>query len=162
MYVSSWSFSWNSWKELREASSRGRHLVAHKVPQGPRHGRGRRASPRDRRSTRRSTRRRWLVAANERCGKVCRGRWRPPTGASDSGWTRKASYGARRRLRGVAWARARTGGGRRNARRLSTEGAARPRARSLVEGRCALTAVVTPWASARRLQTITVSPETCG
>ena len=96
--------------------------------------------------------RRRLVAVNERRGKARRAR-RPPTGASDSGRARKASYGARRRLRGVGWARARTGGGRRNARRLSTEGAARARARSLVEGRCALTAVVTPWPSARRLQT---------
>ena len=94
-----------------------------------------------------------LVAVNERRGKARRARRRPPTGASDSGRARKASYGARRRLRGAGWPRARTGGGRRNARRLSTEGAARPRARSLVEGRCALTAVVTPWPSATRLQT---------
>ena len=42
--------------------------------------------------------RRRLVAVNERRGKASRARRRPPTGASDSGWARKASYGARRRF----------------------------------------------------------------
>jgi hypothetical protein len=39
-----------------------------------------------------------LVAVNERRGKASRARRRPLTGASDSGWARKASYGARRRF----------------------------------------------------------------
>ena len=110
---------------------------------------GQRASPRGGRSARH----RRLVAVNERRGKASRRRCRPPTGGSDSGWVRKASHGPQRRSRGVAWPRGRTGGGRRNSRRLSTKGAARVRERSLVEGRCALTAVVTPWPAAARLQT---------